>query len=63
MTFYKGLPVLCLRDLVWDFKRLTGDTEENFTHRGLKTATETLVDLLTRYENPDAGTPWVRPGR
>lgn len=63
LTFYKGLPVLSLRELVWDYKKLTGDTEENFTHRQRKTATETLVDLLTRYENPDAGAPWVRPGR
>ena len=63
LTFYKGIPVLRLRDLAWDFKRLTGDTEENFTHRRLKTATGTLVDLLTRYENSGGGTPWVRSGR
>jgi hypothetical protein len=54
--------VLGLRDLVWDFKRLTGDTEENFTHRRRKEATDAMVDLLTRFENPDAGKPWVRPG-
>jgi hypothetical protein len=62
LSFLKGVPVLGLRDLVWDHKRLTGDTEENFTYRKRRDATDALVDLLTRFENPDAGTPWVRPG-
>lgn len=62
LSFLKALPVLGLRDLVWEYKRLTGDTEENFTYRRLKIATDALVDLLTRFENPDAGKPWVRPG-
>ena len=62
LAFIRGMPVLSLRDLVWEFKRLTGDTDENYTHRRRKEATDALVDLLTRFENPDAGDPWVRPG-
>lgn len=55
VAFLKGMPVLALRDLVWEYKRRAGHVEETFTQRGLKTAIEALVDILTRFENPNVG--------
>lgn len=58
LAFIKGLPVLGLRELIWEYKRHAGHVEETFTQRGLKTAIDALVDMLTRFENPNAGKPW-----
>lgn len=62
LAFVRGFPVLGLRDLIWEYKRHAGHVEEIFTQRKLKASTECLVDILTRFENPAAGTPWARPG-
>lgn len=59
LAFLKGMPVLSLRDLVWEYKRHAGHIEETFTQRGLKTAIEALVDILTRFENPNPGAPFA----
>jgi len=62
LSFVSGFPVLSLRDLVWEYKRLAGHVEELATQRRYKKAIECLTDLVTRFENPAAGKPWVRPG-
>lgn len=62
VAFVRGFPVLGLRDLIWEYKRHAGHVEETFTQRQLKKAIECMVDMLTRFENPSAGAPWVRPG-
>lgn len=58
LAFIKGMPVLGLRDLIWEYKRRAGHVEETFTQRGLKTAIDALVDILTRFENPGS-LPWT----
>jgi len=58
LSFIKGLPVLGLRDLVWESKKHAGRVEETFTQRGLRKSIDALVDILTRFENPGAGPPW-----
>ncbi len=62
LAFVRGYPVLALRDLIWEYKRQAGHVEETFTQRTLKKAIECMVDMLTRFENPSAGSPWARPG-
>lgn len=57
LAFIKGLPVLNLRDTIWEAKRNAGHVEEAFTQQGLRKSIDALVDLLTRFENPDAGPP------
>jgi Papain-like cysteine protease AvrRpt2 len=58
LSFIKGLPVLGLRDLIWEYKRNTGHVEETFTQRNLKAAIDAMIDILTRFENPSPGDAW-----
>ncbi|MCP3135982.1 papain-like cysteine protease family protein [Pyxidicoccus xibeiensis] len=58
LAFIQGLPVLGLRDLIWEYKRRAGHVEETFTQRSLKTAIDALMDILTRFESPSSEEAW-----
>ncbi|AKQ64722.1 hypothetical protein A176_001634 [Myxococcus hansupus] len=58
LAFIDGLPVLGLRDLIWEYKRRAGHVEETFTQRSLKTAIDALMDILTRFETPSSEEAW-----
>ncbi len=58
LAFIQGLPVLGLRDLIWEYKRRAGHVEETFTQRSLKTAIDALMDVLTRFETPSSEEAW-----
>jgi len=52
LSFIWGYPVLGLRDLVWDYIRQAGLTEEFGVRKRLSATAEALTDILTRHENP-----------
>lgn len=55
VSFIRGLPVLNLRDLIWEYKRRAGEIEEAYTQEGLRICVDALGDLLTRFETPSPG--------
>jgi hypothetical protein len=65
VSFIRGLPVLNLRDLIWEYKRRAGEIEEAYTQEGLRVCVDALGDLLTRFENPSPGAlpPMVKPAQ
>lgn len=63
LAFIRGLPVLSLRDLIWEYKRRAGYVEESFSQELLRTATDALVEILTRFENPNAGSAKLAPSQ
>lgn len=53
LSFIWGYPVLGLRDLVWDYIRQAGLTEEFGVRKRLSATAEALTDILTWHENPE----------
>lgn len=51
LAFVWGLPLVGLKDLVASYRRRAAEAEEYARRRELVTAGESLVDLLTRFEN------------
>jgi len=61
LAFVWGYPVLSIRDLVWDYIREAGQTEEFGAKARLRKTSEALAEILTRYENPGAKPPGSAP--
>lgn len=57
LAFIWGYPVLGLRDLVWDYLKESGRTEEFSARLRLRKTTEALTDILSKFENPAADPP------
>jgi len=54
LAFIWGYPVLGLRDLLWDYIKECGHTEEFSARQRLSKTADALTDILTKFENPDA---------
>lgn len=52
LAFIWGLPVLSLRDLVFEYRHKCAETEEFGTRLMLRKATAAISEMLTNYENP-----------
>ena len=54
LSFVWGYPVLSLRDLVWDYIKQCGHTEEVAARRRLHKTAQALIDIISKFENPGA---------
>ena len=54
LSFVWGYPVLSLRDLVWDYIKQCGHTEEVAARRRLHKTAQALTDIISKFENPGA---------
>jgi hypothetical protein len=54
LAFIWGYPVLSLRDLVWDYIKECGHTEEVAARKRLRKTADALTDILSKFENPGA---------
>jgi hypothetical protein len=54
LSFVWGYPVLSMRDLVWEYIKECGHTEEVGARRRLRKTAEALTDIISKFENPGA---------